>query len=203
MKCVQSLEEIKQNMLVLDNYLDEKHESEYSFALNLIKKGTCFIAVKTEIGYRFYPSRFIGYADNTMNRHLDNTEKDGKETNPAISKVLNQKVTYNKKLEKEYRDYCERLGFIANDKGAFGVERKYWEFYNEFRLDEKPRKQKNKKTKQLKEDKQKLLNGLYKNDCFWINLKGTCTRKKRGCTGSVNCELYVNRSQYIRENANN
>lgn len=76
-------------------------------------------------------------------------------------------------------------------------------FYNELRPDENPRKQKNKKTKPLKASKQELIKGLYKNDCFWINLKGTCTRRKRGCTGSVNCELYVNRSQYIRENANN
>lgn len=127
MKCVQSLEEIKQNMLVLDSYLDKKCESEYSFALSLVRKGNCFIAVKTEVGYRFYPSRFIGYVGNTMDKHLNNMEKDGKVTNPVISKVLNQKLSYNSKLEKEYRNYCEHLGFIANEKGTFGVERKYWE----------------------------------------------------------------------------
>lgn len=126
MKCVQTLEEIKQNMYKLDSYLDKKCESEYSFALSLVKKGTCFLAVKTKGGYRFYPSRFIGYAENTKDKHLNNTEKDGKETNPAISRVLNQKVNYNPKLEKEYRAYCEHLGFIANEKGTFGVERKYW-----------------------------------------------------------------------------
>lgn len=127
MKCVQSLEEIKQNMHVLDGYLDKKCDSEYSFALSLIKKGTCFIAVKTESGYKFYPSRYIGYADNTMDKHLNNTEKDGRVTNPAISKVLNQNLSCNSKLDKEYRNYCENLGFIANEKGCFGVERKYWE----------------------------------------------------------------------------
>ena len=126
MNCVQSLEEIKQNLLVLDHYLDMKCESEYSFALSLIKKGTCFVAVKTDVGYRFYPSRFIGYTHNTMDKHLNNDKKDGKETNPAISFVLNQKAAPNTELEQEYRAYCERLGFIANEKGSFGVERKYW-----------------------------------------------------------------------------
>jgi phosphatidylglycerol:prolipoprotein diacylglycerol transferase len=53
-------------------------------------------------------------------------KKDGKETNPAISFVLNQKAAPNTELEKEYRTYCERLGFIANEKGSFGVKRKYW-----------------------------------------------------------------------------
>lgn len=127
MQYVQSLEEIKENMLVLDSYLDKKCESEYSFALNLIKKGICFIAVKTEDRYRFYPSRFIGYVENTMDKHLNNPEKDGRKTNPAISKVLNQNLSYNPDLEKEYKAYCEYLGFIANGKGAYGVERKYWE----------------------------------------------------------------------------
>jgi hypothetical protein len=126
MNCVQSLEEIKQNLLVLDHYLDMKCESEYSFALSLIKKGTCFVAVKTDVGYRFYPSRFIGYTHNTMDKHLNNDKKDGRETNPAISFVLNQKAAPNTELEKEYRTYCERLGFIANEKGSFGVKRKYW-----------------------------------------------------------------------------
>ena len=126
MQVVQSLEDIKQNMHVLDSYLDGKSENEYVFALNLIKKGTCFIAVKTENGYRFYPSRFMGYAHNTMNKHLKNDYKDGKETNPVISELLNQKVSPDNVLEQEYKEYCKRLGFAANKKGAFGVERKYW-----------------------------------------------------------------------------
>lgn len=58
---------------------------------------------------------------------MNSAEKDGKVTNPVISKVLNQKLSYNPKLEKEYRNYCEHLGFIANEKDTYGVERKYWE----------------------------------------------------------------------------
>lgn len=38
MHCIQSLEEIRQNILTLDRYLEEKHSIEYLFALNLIKK---------------------------------------------------------------------------------------------------------------------------------------------------------------------
>lgn len=126
MECVRSLKEIKENMAVLDSYLEKKHESEYSFALGLVKKGTCFIAVKNQSGYRFYPSRFIGYANNSMDRHLNNTEKDGRVTNPAISKVLHQKASYNAKLDEEYRKYCRNLGFTPGEKGSFGVYRKYW-----------------------------------------------------------------------------
>ena len=52
--------------------------------------------------------------------------KDGRKTNPVISSLLGQKVEPNPMLDKAYRTYCEELGFIANDKGTFGVERKYW-----------------------------------------------------------------------------
>ena len=127
MKCVSSLHEIKKNMRLLDMYLDNKCESTFSFALGLIKRGTCFIAFKTEEGYRFYPSRFIGYVDNTMDMHLNNCNKDGRETNPAITRVLGVKLSTDPELEKQYRVFCETLGFVANDKGCFGVERKYWE----------------------------------------------------------------------------
>lgn len=127
MRCVQTLAEIRQNMLILDRYLEEKCDSEYSFALNLIKKGICSIAVKVESGYRFYPSRFTGYTGNCMDRHLNNQEKDGRITTPALSKVLGQPLAVSSCLEQEYKRYCELLGFTANDKGTYSVQRKFWE----------------------------------------------------------------------------
>lgn len=126
MQLVQSLSEIRANIQTLDKYLDGKHEPEYSYALGLIKRGTCFIAVRSELIYKFYPSRFVGYIGNTMDKHQNNSEKDGKETNPAISSVLHEDVSYDPELERAYREYCESLGFTANEKGSFGVQRKYW-----------------------------------------------------------------------------
>ena len=126
MRYIESVEELKNNMETLDRYLSKKCESTYSFALGLIKKGTCFVAVSTQNGYRFYPSRFIGYAENTKDKHENNNQKDGRKTNPVISSLLGQKVEPNPMLDSAYRAYCEKLGFTANDKGSFGVERKYW-----------------------------------------------------------------------------
>ena len=127
MEFVQSLSDIEANMKTMDSYLDDKCESTYSFALDRIRKGICFIAVKTGDGYRFYPSRFMGYVGNTMSKHENNDYKDGKKTNPAITKALGIKLAHSAELDKEYRNYCEKLGFIANEKGSRGIERKYWE----------------------------------------------------------------------------
>lgn len=126
MELVETLEEIKDNMRTLDRYLRNKREPEYSYALSRIKRGTCFIADNSSGEYRFYPSRFIGYVNNTMNRHENNEYKNGRETNPAISAILGRNVSANAELEQAYREYCRRLGFEANEKGAFGVHRKYW-----------------------------------------------------------------------------
>jgi hypothetical protein len=125
MKTVSNLNELITNIQTLDGYLNAQVDPEYDFALNLIKNGTCFVAMEDSSVYRFYPSRFIGYADNSMDAHLNNVEKDGKETNPAISRILGAKPSVNSILNKEYAN-CETLGFEPRDKGAFGSERKFW-----------------------------------------------------------------------------
>ena len=61
-----------------------------------------------------------------MESHQNNDYKNGRETNPAISMILSMKPKSNPEIEKIYRDYCESLGFVANERGSFGVERKYW-----------------------------------------------------------------------------
>ena len=126
MELVKSLEEIRHNIAVLNAYLDKKTDPEYSSALGLVKRGICFVADSSSGKYRFYPSRFIGYADNTMDKHMSNTTKDGKQTNPAISTILHDKPQHNLQLEELYQTYCPSLGFEANEKGSRGIDRKYW-----------------------------------------------------------------------------
>lgn len=50
-----------------------------------------------------------------MAKHINNFEKHGGKTNKAIIKVLKRELIYDGKLEKEYRKYCESLGFIPNE----------------------------------------------------------------------------------------
>lgn len=127
MQLVQSISNIDQNMNTLDEYLQKKTDPEYSFAVDLIKRGTCFLALETEEGVRFYPSRFMGYKENTMENHLNNTEKSGIVTNNQISMLYGGRFETCNDLDKLYCEYCETLGFVAREKGSFGVERKFME----------------------------------------------------------------------------
>lgn len=56
--------------------------------------------------YKFYPSKFIGYMNNSMDAHLNNQYKDGRETNSAIFLILASKPVPNKILDKRYKEYC-------------------------------------------------------------------------------------------------
>ncbi len=126
MNTIKNKAELMTTIKTVENYISSKTEPQYGFALDLIKKGVCFVALKSMHGYKFYPSRFIGYLNNTMDEHLNNDAKDGKETNPAISLILGGKPVVNPTVNVEYEKYCEKLGFFAREKGAFGVERKFW-----------------------------------------------------------------------------
>ena len=129
MNLIVNKQELLENMKRIDEYLENKTDPKYNFALDLIKKGTCFVVLSDISGVKFYPSRFIGYKNNTMNSHLSNDYKDGKETNPQISAIINngKRPVFDLSLEQKYIEYCNSLGFIAREKGSFGVERKYWE----------------------------------------------------------------------------
>lgn len=131
MKTIGDLNELKANLQKIDEYLASRKDPEYSFAISLVKKGTCFVVTKVNDSYKFYPSRFIGYTSNSMDAHLENGSRDGRETNPAISEILGNMPVPNTELEKYYKEYCETLGFAANNGGAFGVERKYWNIITE------------------------------------------------------------------------
>ena len=121
---VKTFDEISKNIQTIEKYLNDPELKEYAFGL--IKRGTCFVVVKNNDEYRFYPSRFIGYTANTKELHSNNIEKDGRVTNKAISSILNKKPVLFEELDKEYCQFCKRQGITPNLKGAFGVKRKFW-----------------------------------------------------------------------------
>ena len=89
---VKSIEDIKYNMQVIDSYLNEGVDPEYTYALNLIKRGICFVVDDSSGRNKFYPSRFIGYVLNSRDKHDSNTHKDGKVTNPGDFKHFRYKA---------------------------------------------------------------------------------------------------------------
>lgn len=120
MKLVGKKQKILDNIILLETYLVSGNPIEKEFAENLIEKGKTFIVYKVDGKNHFAPSRFLGYIDNSMSKHIVNEEKDGRDTNPVISKILGNSYL-NKTIEDKYIDYCNESGFdVLNNK------RKYW-----------------------------------------------------------------------------
>src|SRR5690606_20169162 len=92
----------------------------------LVQRGTTFVAYPSEGGLAFAPSRFIGYRDNNLRAHSENPLKDGRDTNPAIERVLGSKPAPSRDLENAYRQFCVNQGIEPRPAGSFGVTRTYW-----------------------------------------------------------------------------
>jgi 5-methylcytosine-specific restriction protein A len=126
MRLIENLHQLIENIETVELYLTEGTEQQKSEIIKLIKRGTCFVAYNAETELRFAPSRFLGYSENTIEEHLQSDDKDGRETNDAINDILQAKPLPNNELENQYRIYCNSLGIHPNEKGAFGVQRKFW-----------------------------------------------------------------------------
>ena len=126
MKLITCLEELKANLITLESYIDSETETDRQFHHDLIKKGVCFVAYSHNKQHYFAPSRFVGYISNNCLAHLANDKKDGRETNVAISGILNSKPESDDELNASYMRFCTRIGIRVLERGAFGVKRKFW-----------------------------------------------------------------------------
>ncbi len=125
-KFITDINALTQNINTLENYLIEGTDEERQEASKLIRKGICFVSYMIESELRFAPSRFIGYENNSLSKHSI-VEIDGRITNKVINKILKPNKLKVGIYEKEYLEYCTKLGIKPQIKGgAFGVKRKYW-----------------------------------------------------------------------------
>lgn len=127
MNTVTTLEQLNTNLKKLEYYLQMGTADEQEEARRFIERGTCFLAYNDGARLRFAPSRFIGYENNTFDKHSSNETRHGGVTNPAISRLLKtRQPLVDTDLEEQYQQYCHSLGITPRPKGSFGASRKYW-----------------------------------------------------------------------------
>ena len=131
MEFVSDKNDIIVNMNTIDQYLMSGNLDEAEYAKELIRRGHCFIADDSTGRWRFYPSRFIGYSNNSMKAHESNKDKNGLKTNPVLNSILKHKNNPNDELETAYIDYCHEIGIELSR-----INRSYWKLGS---LDEKQR----------------------------------------------------------------
>ena len=67
MELINNIEQLRNNITQFEKYLaSDNGDEERIKRLDLIRRGRNFVAYKVEGEYRFAPSRFLGYINNTI-----------------------------------------------------------------------------------------------------------------------------------------
>ena len=76
---IETREDIVQNIKTLYSYLDGKVDNEHKdWAIQRMSQGRNYVVEVVDSQIYFAPSRFVGYVDNTMEKH---------EANPGLSLI--------------------------------------------------------------------------------------------------------------------
>lgn len=126
MTLIDTLPELIDNTLYLERMLSSRNTIEKGKAFDLVRRGTCFLRYTVDGRTLFAPSRFIGYKRNSIKSHIE-SRPHGSITNSRIIKVIGQEPVANKKIDQEYRNFCQSYGIQPNDTGNFGATRRFWD----------------------------------------------------------------------------
>ncbi|WP_165352905.1 HNH endonuclease [Loktanella sp. IMCC34160] len=104
----------------------------------LIGRGSVFLPYLTRDGIAFAPSRFIGYAENSVLGHEQLAERDGKQTTKRVGKLLCAQYGFTiRNLEDEvaeayYIGFCDRLGIVPRrSKKTFWITPEVGDWFEE------------------------------------------------------------------------
>ena len=127
MELIETLEDLVENARTLSGYFKNGSPEELEFTKNLVSHGKAFCVFDFNGELSFFPSRFLGYKNNTKEKHENgrlNRIIDGKETTPKIDKIIKGRSLRNVKFEKEYEKFCELIGI---KKRIQKIRPRFWE----------------------------------------------------------------------------
>ena len=87
---IKTRDDVIQNIKTLYSYLSDGNEDHYQWAIERLKKGKNYVVEIIDSHAYFAPSRFVGYKDNTIEKHQENYG-DGTQTDDIL-KQFYQKV---------------------------------------------------------------------------------------------------------------
>lgn len=118
---IENIDELRMNLEQIEDYLRDSDDTIAGEMKDYIRRGKDFVAYKYGDKLHFAPSRYVGYKNNTLDKHCKNKNKHGWRTYSSINSVLGHKCCYNEKYEQLFLNYCTYLGIVPYKK-----ERKYW-----------------------------------------------------------------------------
>ncbi|WP_370641621.1 McrB family protein [Prevotella sp. E9-3] len=118
---IETRDDVIRNIKTLYHYLrDEKDDDTYQWATSIFKNGRIYVIEIIDSHICFSPSRFVGYKDNTKEKHQKN-HGDGNQTNDILKsfyqKVQDERldVVFQKELSRYHLSSGEKKYWIPND----------------------------------------------------------------------------------------
>lgn len=119
MSTVNTMAQLEENFAMLHSAVSKGDKQ----AQELVRMGKAVVVGTFANELAFGPSRFLGYVGNDVEQHLSmRSERDGKETNPAIDKVLGFGKSQSANAETAFVNYCRSTGLEPpNNKRNFWI----------------------------------------------------------------------------------
>lgn len=118
---VETRDDVIRNIKTLYYYLsDENDDDTYQWASSIFKNGRIYVIEIIDSHICFSPSRFVGYKDNTKDKHQEN-HGDGNQTNDILKnyyqKVQDDRLdlVFQKELSRYHLSSGEKKYWIPND----------------------------------------------------------------------------------------
>ena len=118
---IKTRDDVIRNIKTLYHYLrDEKDDDTYQWATSIFKNGRIYVIEIIDSHICFSPSRFVGYKDNTKDKHQEN-HGDGNQTNDVLKnyyqKVQDDRldIVFQKELSRYHLSSGKKKYWIPND----------------------------------------------------------------------------------------
>lgn len=114
---IETRDDVIENIKTLYSYLNDTTDSGiYKWASGILKNGRIYVAEIIDSKLYFAPSRFIGYKDNTAEKHRDN-HGDGNQTNDKLEEFY--KKVQDERLNVAFQNLLSQYDLSSGEK-------KYW-----------------------------------------------------------------------------
>ncbi|MDY3069923.1 MAG: AAA family ATPase [Parabacteroides sp.] len=112
--------DVIKNIYTLYSYAKSIIEEDKEWALQRFKQGKWYVVESFGNTLLFAPSRFVGYKNNTREKHTSNNEKDGRRTNDKFRELKLYKEMADDYLSEQFELFMTSLG-IEKDTAKFLV----------------------------------------------------------------------------------
>lgn len=120
MEFVGSKKDIRKNLKAFDRKLRDEGDNASGFFHERVRRGRNFVSYQAGSDWRFAPSRYVGYKNNTQEDHEKSEDKDGGKTDRALSKVLGGNPKPDKEKSKLLNEFSQKLSIkLDNNKHKF------------------------------------------------------------------------------------